>query len=181
MKILSVDPGLSKVAYAIWSNEHDSDLWYELEQGGLAVLAHEVGTERVQKWADMACAFREMIPAICGDYLLVIETPQVYGGPRDEDPNDLIDLAGVVGAIAATVGGPVEWSPKPREWKGQAPKEISRQRVDNRLTEAEKSRIRWPIKSLRHNVYDALHLGLVYLEREGLRKRPLPQRYPGKS
>ncbi len=174
-KIVSVDPGLAKVAFASWDPETG-----QLLEAGLVVHKHEIATERVQKWKDMAWWTCMVAGLDRCDIDLVIEVPQVYAGARDEDPNDLIDLAGVVGAIASSIIlGSVQWSPLPREWKGQIPKKVTKQRVDKRLSDAEKALIKWPSASLAHNVYDALHLGIVYLEREGLRKIPLSDKYPG--
>lgn len=163
--IISLDPGLHKVALAFWG------LNYQLVHACLVEHEHEKGTERVQKWADMAYWVDLCIAQYNkGDIALVCEIPQVYSGPRDEDPNDLIDLAGVVGAVAANIVlGSIEWSPTPREWKGQLPKAITKKRVDAKLGDHEKAAIAWPIKSLCHNVYDAIHLGMTYLSREGLR------------
>lgn len=164
-KIVSVDPGLAKVALAIWNRNT-----FELERACLVQHSHEVGTERVQKWRDMAYWVNVEVGDL-GEVDLVMEVPQIYGGPRAEDPNDLLDLAGVLGAIASSFAiAEVQWSPLPREWKGQLPKEITQKRVDAKLSPMEKAKIQWPIKSLAHNVYDAIHLGIVYLEREGLRE-----------
>lgn len=166
-RIASIDPGLAKVAVAIWNSERD----FALEWAGLVLCDHSPGTERAQKWREMAEAVFPWLWMHGGEPLdMVVEVPQVYGGVHKEDPNDLLDLTGVLGAI---VGGQacnsVAWSPLPREWKGQLPKEITQSRVDAKLSALEKSCIEWPIKSLRHNVYDAIHLGIVHLEREGLR------------
>jgi hypothetical protein len=169
-KIVSVDPGKLGCGVAIWS---------EFGSYGIQVLwagyvknpeANELGIERVELWRAMGNAVRAVVYPFANPASLVLEIPQVYDGPRPEDPNDLIDLGGVQGAIACACNWPVEWSPVPREWKGQLPKEVSQKRVDKKLAPEEKERISWPIKTLRHNVYDALHLGIVYLEREGLRE-----------
>lgn len=175
-KVISIDPGLARVAYAVWDPETGA-----LLRAGLVIKEHDIATERAQKWADTAWAVDDELGLSNGEEIwLVVEVPQVYSGPREEDPNDLIDLAGVCGAIAAKVlCGRVEWSPKPREWKGQAPKRITVARVDERLKAEETELIEWPsVKRFEQDVYDALHLGIVYLEREGLREIPLPQRYP---
>lgn len=176
-RVISIDPGLEKVAWAEWDFETG-----KLVEAGLIQRKAEVGEERAEKWRKMAYQVDYLLFKLEDrEILLVIEIPQVYSGPREEDPNDLIDLAGVVGAITGKIiNGHVEWSPTPREWKGQIKKEISKQRVDQRLSQDEKAKILWPIKSLAHNVYDALHLGIVYLEREGLRDRQVTQLYPKK-
>lgn len=175
--ILSIDPGKTKVAYARWDRETG-----QLLSAGLVIRKTQVAEERVDQWRQMAKTFWVCIDPLgkLNFYDLVVEIPQVYTGPQDEDRNDLVDLAGVVGAISAhTLIESVEWSPLPRDWKGQIPKEVTQKRVNKRLSDAEKGLVKWPIKSLAHNVYDALHLGIVYLEREGLREIPVPDRYPG--
>ena len=94
---------------------------------------------------------------------VVIEVPQVYSTRHQKgDQQDLIDLALVAGAIAASLASPlVEVSlVRPREWKGGMDKSVTKARVDRALSDAEKARIRWPASSYRHNVYDAIHLAL---------------------
>lgn len=183
-KVISIDPGLARVAYAIWEPETG-----KLLRAGLVRKDHEVATERAQKWADMAWAVDDELDLGSGDEIwLVLEVPQIYKETQNRDkkghgrdPNDLIDLAGVLGALAGKlVVGHVEWSPLPREWKGQLPKAISKMRVDEKLSAAEKETVEWPsVKEFHKDVYDAIHMGIVYLEREGLREIPLPVRYPG--
>lgn len=177
-KVISIDPGLNRVAYAEWDPETG-----DLLRAGLVSCDYEVGMERAEKWREMAWRVDDVLGLSNGDEIwLVIEVPQVYPGPREEDPNDLIDLAGVLGAIVGKIlVGYVEWSPLPREWKGQLPKRVTKQRVDDRLKVGETEVIEWPVERLKHNVYDAIHLGIVYLEREGFREIPLPQRYPSNA
>lgn len=187
-RAISIDPGLNWVSFAIW--ELETGL---LMRAGLVKCEYEVGTERAEKWRLMALAVDEELGLSNGlaeETRLILEIPQVYDQTKNKDkkghardPNDLIDLAGVLGAIVGRCdeNTTVEWSPVPRDWKGQIPKHVTQQRVDGRLQEGETETIEWPIASLKHNVYDALHLGIVYLEREGLREIPLPRRYPNKS
>jgi hypothetical protein len=169
--LVSVDPGKRACGVAVWTYATGKLVWASWVR-----LKPEVGQERAEIWGDLG----RLVQANVAKWQpwglsLILEIPQVYEGPQDEDKNDLLDLAGVQGAIVAAckAASPcnttVEWSPTPREWKGQLPKEISQARVDAKLSPEEKSRIEWPAKSYRHNVYDALHLGLVHLEREGLR------------
>lgn len=180
LKFASIDPGKWSVSVAIWT-EHDCTCRLcpknsvRLTWAGLLNNPHkEDQAERAERWGQLARVVNAMIAVKTGDVSaatsLILEIPQVYGGVRDEDPNDLIDLAGVQGAIVGVTGAVVEWSPLPREWKGQLPKEVSAQRVEAKLTEEEKRRIEWPAKRLRHNVYDAIHMGIVFLERYGYRE-----------
>lgn len=187
-RVISIDPGLNWVAYAIWELETG-----KLVRAGLVKAEYELGMERAEKWRVMGeCVDAELglSSGLSEETRLVMEVPQIYKETQNRDkkghqrdPNDLIDLAGVLGAILGRCdeNTAVDWSPLPREWKGQLPKAITQKRVDERLEEGETETIEWPIASLRHNVYDALHLGIIYLERSGLREIPLPQRYPNKA
>lgn len=161
--IVSIDPGKKKAAYAVWTESGT------LVSAGMVVHSPCPGDERAQIWKDVAYWTNLEAGLDDLDCVLIVEIPQVYDGYQDEDKNDLIDLAGVVGALASLTRGRVEWSPTPREWKGQLPKEITQKRVEAELSGAEKALIVWPAKSLKHNVYDAIHLGLTYLRREGIR------------
>lgn len=162
MPYLSVDPGKHDCGLALWDDTGG------LVRAGFVQTPHG-GTQRVAIWTGTANAVLAWLRNCKPD--LILEIPQVYGGPRSNDPNDLLDLAGVQGAVAALVGGTVLWSPLPREWKGQLPKAVSQARVNAALSDAEKARILWPTASLRHNVFDALHLGIVYLQRHRVRVR----------
>lgn len=158
----SIDPGLNHTAWAVWDDGR-------LSAAGLTRIdwSRYPGMERAEKWRLMGLAVGKVIPP---DGFLVCEIPQVYTRERSKgDPNDLIDLAGVVGAITQHSTS-VEWSPVPRDWKGQIPKNVTELRVKSALGPDELAVIdpRIPA-SLLHNTYDAIHLGLVYLRREGLR------------
>lgn len=102
-------------------------------------------------------------------HTLVLEVPQVYRGPR-VDPADLIELAGVDGALTSAVLADKSVGFLPREWKGQVPKEIHHERVLKKLTADELSNMQLPAASLVHNVMDAVALGLFYVEKTGDRK-----------
>lgn len=92
----------------------------------------------------------------------VIELPKVYTASLQKgDPNDLIKLALVVGRL--TTANTVYLLPQ--DWKGQAPKEAVHERVFLRLSETEKGAIEPCPKSLLHNVFDAIGIGLHYLGR----------------
>lgn len=162
----SLDPGLNHCGVAVWINE-------ELSSAELVRVKYQVATERAEKWRLMGHAVGKVIPA--GAHLIV-EVPQVYTRQHSKgDPNDLIDIAGVVGSVvSASFAVEVCWSPVPHDWKGNLPKEVTERRVLNALRPAELAKIKPCPASLKHNVLDAIHLGLVYLQREGLRARAHP-------
>lgn len=103
-------------------------------------------------------------------YLLVIEWPQIYTRTKSKgDPNDLLPVAAVAGAIISSVGALTVRMPKPSDWKGQVPKDVHNARVLKRLTPGERARFdaaRLP-KSLANNAIDAVGLGLWALGRMG--------------
>ena len=91
------------------------------------------------------------------------EIPQVYPGVPETDANDLIDLAGVVGAIVGQEDVHVAWC-HPRAWKGQVPKRVMNERVKKKLQAEENSNF-FSVGALDHNTWDAVGLGLYYLGR----------------
>lgn len=100
---------------------------------------------------------------------IVVEWPQVYTKSKG-DPNDLLALAGIGAALVTHVydirPGQVDEVIHylPREWKGQVPKTIHQTRIKKALAPEEIAKISAP-KSLLHNVYDAVGLGLFRLGR----------------
>jgi hypothetical protein len=119
----------------------------------------------------MVHAVDETVKSNCGGFRadrLAIELPQVYVRSRSKgDPNDLISLARLVGAFEYFFDGRFGSTIyKPAQWKGQTPKDVTEARAKKRLTEAEITRIVLPpAKSLRHNVWDGIGLGLHHLNR----------------
>lgn len=117
----------------------------------------------VERWL-AATATERLRPPGTVD-LLVCEFPQVYGGPRKADPNDLLPLAECVGAVEARVKALRTARYLPREWTKGVPKEIRLRRYLTTLTPAEievVKAIKGPA-SLLHNVLDACALGAYAL------------------
>lgn len=100
----------------------------------------------------------------------VIEKPQVYVRGKG-DPNDLITLAILVGQYKERLEKahvPVTLV-IPHTWKGNVPKSIHNDRVLGKLTVLERALYTQSVLSLavskRHNVIDAIGLGLWLLKR----------------
>lgn len=103
-------------------------------------------------------------PAAVSD--LVVEGQQVYGGRIRADPNDLLPLAQVVGAVFARVPHLNRANPLPRQWKGSVAKDVFTARIRAALTDPEAellSSLELP-KSTEHNVLDAIGLGKWWLK-----------------
>lgn len=103
---------------------------------------------------------------------VIVEVPQVYQQRNWRgDPNDLIEVALVAGRVAQSFGadGPEAELIRPHAWKGNAPKEVMLKRIVNRLDDAEQAVLHTAKVpgSLRHNVIDAIGIGLWALGRIG--------------
>jgi hypothetical protein len=93
----------------------------------------------------------------------VCEKPQVY--PHSKRPSDLIDLAVAAGRMTSLLRTTYIL---PRQWS-TVPKEVRHARMWQLLSEAELQVLEGVdcAKSLRHNVYDAVCIGLTIQERLG--------------
>lgn len=95
--------------------------------------------------------------------LLVCEIPVSYNIAKQiGDQNDLIQVAISAGAVLAT-SGKVQ-TVTPGEWKGQVPKKIHHQRLWPRLTPDMLRSIHAVKENVRHNVIDAVALGMWWLD-----------------
>lgn len=183
--LISVDCGLRSCGVGVWSNlSHGAwtdalevDLTRRRLLGAQLVRnpSDDPHAPRAQLWAVMAQAVTDYLDRVIDVRallseagLLVIELPQVYPHRRQTDPNDLVDVAGVAGAVTSALherAFSCVWSPVPRSWKGQIPKTVSEQRVKKFLTAHELDLVPALSRSEIHNVFDALHLGIVYMQR----------------
>lgn len=157
-RLLAIDPGVHRLAYALFEHEH-------LIHCGLLNLGDAP--------ASMVAAIVNLTRNLQAKSY-VIEVPQVYQAKRQAtDANDLIDLAQVVGVcVAAAIGRDYTASirqPRPHEWKSNVPKDIQNKRDLARLDLAEievyKHGINGIRKSWQHNVIDAVGIGLWALNR----------------
>lgn len=153
-RILSVDPGVNACGCAVWNSGRLA--WAGLVKNsgtGVRTMIDSVGARLWEKCSTNRCDE------------LAIELPQVYLASRSRgDPNDLIQLALVVGAFEMWFEGRV-FKYKPHAWKGSVPKPIMVERILKRLGDDEKSEIEKAPKSLWHNTIDACGIGLHHTKR----------------
>lgn len=101
---------------------------------------------------------------------VVIEHPVIYPGGRTRDPNSIVKLAINAGIHAGRFKGraAIRWV-KPRDWKGTVDAEICIRRVLVRLAPEETLILERAgvCASKRHNVIDAIGLGLFSVDRCG--------------
>lgn len=101
---------------------------------------------------------------------IVIEKPQVYRAAQSKgDPNDLITLAIRVGEYKEFFQHRADRVDlvTPAVWKGQVPKPVHHRRIDSKLTTEERMVVGMAkvSEAKKHNVWDAVGLGLFYLGR----------------
>lgn len=155
-RMLCIDPGLrgcgvaeflagNLVRAAYVKNPRDVGRGYE---------CHRTMARAVQQWAT---------PAVDR---VVIELPRIYPGSAQQkgDLNDLLDLTGVGGAIAASSEAVVE-SVFPSDWKGQVPKDVMTERIKRACTPEERATAEKCAASLAHNMWDGVGIGLYKLSR----------------
>lgn len=160
MNLQTIDPGVVCCGWAWWEDSL-------LLACGLSRTKSRTIEKRVQdhyfQWGDLDSLD-----------LIVIEKPEVYQQRFWKgDPRDLIDLAMVVGGIIKTAKCQVK-TVYPKDWKGQVPKPVTDRRVLQKLSKEEKKILKHPIAfgepntvppSLRHNMIDAIGIGLKILGR----------------
>lgn len=161
--LLAIDPGVHAVGAALWGD------------GALCRAAYVqnpnthsgIGAGGVGDLVDALLAWSGG-PADS----VVVELPRHYPEDRGVKPNDLIDLAAVVGGIMATCGRQ-HTHYYPAQWKGQLPKRVSHARAMAELSQLERNVITPTADpALFHNVLDAVALGLFHLKK--LRQRRTP-------
>lgn len=100
------------------------------------------------------------------DAAFVFEVPQIYRGAQLKgDPDDLLQLVGVEAWVAGLLRACRVVGYRPREWKGQVPKDVHVRRIENTLTDEEKACMQKCPASLRHNMLDGIGIGLFHVRR----------------
>lgn len=106
---------------------------------------------------------------------LAIEIFQIYPGPQQKgDQGDLIKLAiiaGITMAKAVQCGCKAICTMLPAAWKGQVDPDVMIERIKGRLSADEMAAVRVPVKSVAHNLWDGVGIGLKRLGRLEKEKR----------
>ena len=158
-----IDPGLRGCGVSVF---------FEGEVEKAAYVKNPVETgEGFTAYTVMATAVSDYLLGHSYDKL-IIEHPRVYPGSAQQkgDLNDLLSVVAVGSAIAATLVssayyyGDIE-TVYPSDWKGNTPKEVMTDRIRRALASEELSAMAPCAASLKHNVYDAIGIGLWKLKR----------------
>lgn len=101
---------------------------------------------------------------------VVIEHPVIYPGGRTKNPNDVLKVAINAGEWGGRFRHVARYV-KPQQWKGNVPKAVHQPRIWAKLTNTERKvfddcldTAKVP-KSKRHNVIDAIGIGLYAVGR----------------
>ena len=161
--MITIDPGLNGCGVAFWGVKELQAAYY---------LPRNSRVE--QKPFGMAETLRSAVESAMPVERIIIEKPQIY--PSMPVPSDdLLNLHEMSSIFVGLLGRTVEWV-RPREWKGSVRKEIMTNRLiaimDN--TDENGDIVLPTAKSLQHNVYDAIGIGLWALGRLD-RKRVYPR------
>lgn len=163
MITIAIDPGVQHCGVAVIRGGEGRTLKWA------GLVRHERQAEHSLAWARrladsvrLAVRTRFAIgtPSL---WRLVVEVPRIYPAARQKgDQNDLIAVAGVAYACAGAFGFiPFENVQQvyPRDWKGTIDADTTIARVKERLGAGDAVPDECP-KSLEHNVYDAIGIGL---------------------
>lgn len=160
MRFASIDPGYAKkggTAVACWNRG-------ELVAAEFVRVTDGIYDE--DRWIQLA---RDVRAVIMHPEAIVIELPRTYGGRAvgAADANDVIQLAALVGVF---VGAFAQDGVRPITISvPKVPKHITENRVKEALSKDEHDLIVAAApRSLRHNVYDAVGIGLRVLKRKGV-------------
>lgn len=164
MFTLAVDPGIRGCGVALFSDYDTPGERAVLVCAGYAKNPCPDGNGPHES-ATMALAVADWFDAIPRDRpypdRLALEYPRVYPGPRQKgDQNDLLPLAGVVCALAAHFPFAEVVRYFPRDWKGTVDPDVMIERIQGRLEPSEVKAVESCPKWLRHNLWDAVGIGL---------------------
>lgn len=147
--MISIDPGAHYFAYARWDKNELADA------GRMTFMTYWCAVELLH---NMLSFDSENIKVVC-------EWPQVYQRVKSKaDPEDLLVLAATVGALGTVVERAEQFVLyRPREWKGNIPKEIHHPRILKACPEAKQ----FLPKNKKHaaDILDAVGIGLYHLSR----------------
>lgn len=178
--LLAVDPSIRSLGVALFRNGrlYTSDrLSFKASKADIIERVAATGPA-VENW------LRKLRMTMID--VLVVEWPQVYRASRAKgNPNNLLPLAGVCGAVTDAVLARQSFSYQPREWAGNTKKKTT-------VREAKTSpRARWILSCLSgaelhtwerakyDDEIDAIGLGLHHLGRLPTHRRVFPGATPG--
>lgn len=171
--LLAVDPGLRTAGAAIFKGPCLAGC--ALIQAGDDLR----GVSGIEVWGRMGERMRRWESGVLGGGYpehIAIEKMTIVtrgsGGWSGIPPESLLQVTGSAGAVAHACSGPNTrvWRDElPSRWKGSINKEVMWRRVQRQLTEKEQEIVAFAARlhapNLRHNIYDAVMLGMYCVGR----------------
>jgi hypothetical protein len=157
-KLIAIDPGVKMCGFAVFADD-------ELVDAGIVRPSKRNRKSLFDSAYSMANLLRDKAVLSFAD--LVVERMRIYNKLAQEgDPNDLLDVAYVTGIIVGRLACYFRTlrTPTAHEWKGNIPKPIHHERIKRDCPQAEPLAQK-TAKTYRHNVYDAIGLGLWAIEK----------------
>ena len=124
-RVVGIDPGVRCSGVAELENDRVVNVW-PLERRSTTLSANIT-----QQCQDLAAALGA---SLSGYDVVAVELPTVYPGSPVR-PSDLIEIAAVAGALAATVPADLIEIVEPRRWKGSVPKDVHNRRMIEKMPE----------------------------------------------
>lgn len=172
---ITIDPGLRKTGVAVWKNTNLGA--FVSKPSDFSELVAVFFPENLETARDLL-GFRGMFFATCyalGSYLdyplgyLVIEGQQIYQSGSHEMPQ----LAGVCGALSL-IPADNYISLLPKKWKRNLKKNLMEHHAKPTLSDTEYTTLKAFLDTMRkderHNVWDAVGIGLVWNKRLHIRR-----------
>jgi len=164
--ILAFDPGLRCSGMAIFQEGRLE--WVGMAKPYQNDMPRDIEGANLMASCILDCLSNEQLDLISRNRL-VYEKPQVYDFGGDVDPDDVMQLAYVNGAVGRTLNPKNMTGLFAREWKGQVPKDVSHRQAIGKL-DADETRLvnkaeETHQSSLMHNLKDAVAIGLSYYRR----------------
>lgn len=154
MTLVAVDPGLRECGIAVFVDG-------KLVRAALARNA-EKKVRGPKAWCSMAASVLVAAGSASPD-LVIVERMRIN---RGVNPDDILELQGVAGAVCVRLSAPDQIGYLAREWGGAVPKPVKNARVESKLTPDELAAIDPAIPaSMRNHVLDAIGIGLYHLGR----------------
>jgi hypothetical protein len=123
VKIAAVDPSVRATGWATAEFTVTPDgILCEIQRAGVVLLKAAPGLYPVPQMV------KGVIEEIEGCDAVVFEFPEVYGTNKAEDPNSVLPLTAVLGGVVCSKLWTGQFAYHPREWKGEAPKDVHQAR-----------------------------------------------------
>jgi hypothetical protein len=161
--LLSIDPGTRGTGVALFHDGklHAAEYVRNPYKEGSGPRECAAVAQAVSAWAA-----EHVGPVFPVHMDVMLEFPQTYGGRASTGNTEaLFPLAAIDGALAALFSYANVMHCLPHSWKGSIDPDAIVERVKDRLSVEEKSRIVLPAAGLQHNVFDAIGVGLKFLGR----------------